>query len=405
MDGRLTALFLLFFFSLPLGVQLLTNIVLILIALQALFTLKGIHWRQAFQQQTVAFSLLFFLVLLLSLFWSDDLQRANRLLETKQAFLLGPLLIMAARKRFLPGFREKALQAFVGGNVLAALIALGWAAFQGISQASAGRSVLHFFTQSRLADPIMHRGYFSTFLGLAFLIVFWNLWQGKSRRPGWAWASLALFMGMLLLTQGRMNIIALILSLTGLITVLAFRKNLYQTMLKLALILALMVSGLYTLEKTGYGRFSSILAFDFQEISKDRVEAAPARVAIWWGAWEAIKAAPFWGYGIGDAQAALNKRYQELGFDKALQHRHNAHNQFLEVLLQAGLLGLFLLVALFGAYLIPAFRQADLLALACLSFFLLCLLTESMLERAWGVILFNSLFPLLALGSGTKPRD
>lgn len=403
-DQRLNALFLLFFLTVPLGIQALTNLCFLLILLQALWSLKWRDWRGAFRRQTVGLSMLFWLILLVSLFWSEDHSRGNRLLETKQAFLVGPLLLMAARDRLGADFRKKGLTAFVWGNVIAAVVALGVGLGRAYHAGDHG-SLMPYITGGRLSEPIMHRGYFATFLGLAFLIVLWRWWQGRVKRPLLAALQLTLFGAMLLLLQGRMNIIALVLTVAGLVATLAIKKGQLKTILKLGLVLILLLTALYGIEKAGYGRLSKTLDFNFTALSQERVEEAPARVAIWWGAAEAFGQAPLVGYGIGDAQHVLDDTYQALGFKSALSHRHNAHNQFLETGLQAGLLGIVLLLALFFRYGQLAWRSVDWLTLACLSFFLLCLLTEAMLERAWGVVLFNSLFPLLTLGTDSRQPD
>jgi len=137
------------------------------------------------------------------------------------------------------------------------------------------------------------------------------------------------------------------------------------------------------------------------DISGNTFNSATYRLAEWSCAMDVIKEHPLAGTGLGDNREALLKSYENRGFWSGLEMRFNAHNQYIETTLSTGLIGLIFLLLLLGAYAQLAFKNKDWLSLSALVFFAMCLLTESMFERAWAVLLFAIYFPLMLL-FGTK---
>lgn len=109
------------------------------------------------------------------------------------------------------------------------------------------------------------------------------------------------------------------------------------------------------------------------------------RFNIWSCGWNSYCASSFpWiGAGTGSASEILNEEYRRTGFSQALDYHWEMHNQFLEVLLENGILGLTLfLVMLF----LPIFLKNKLRLLYAIWIPALCLnlFFESMLSRSIG---------------------
>ncbi|MDP5231996.1 MAG: O-antigen ligase family protein [Cellulophaga sp.] len=99
------------------------------------------------------------------------------------------------------------------------------------------------------------------------------------------------------------------------------------------------------------------------------------------------------GYGIGDVQDNLNYCYLTKS-DVLFDGKYNSHNQYLSIWLGTGLFG-FLVFSLMLAYnFIMALRNKDLLFQVIIIFFTLNFLTENILQRQAGVILFAFLINL-----------
>lgn len=99
------------------------------------------------------------------------------------------------------------------------------------------------------------------------------------------------------------------------------------------------------------------------------------------------------GYGIGDVQDNLNDCYEKTS-NVLLDDNYNSHNQYLSILLGTGVLGLLSFVIMLWYNYKLAFNNYDMLFLSILFLFSLNFLTENLLERQSGVILFTFLINL-----------
>ena len=118
-----------------------------------------------------------------------------------------------------------------------------------------------------------------------------------------------------------------------------------------------------------------------------------AKVLSWDASIKLIGEAPILGYGTGDANDTLFKKYNELGYSFNSENRYNAHNQFFQTYLQIGILGF---AILFGIFLLLALRLKN--SRHEFSVFLILfisLLVESMLVRFNGIVFFSIVVPLL----------
>jgi O-antigen ligase len=93
------------------------------------------------------------------------------------------------------------------------------------------------------------------------------------------------------------------------------------------------------------------------------------------------------GYGIGDAQRELNLCYANKN-DILLMNRFNSHNQYLDVLIKTGLIGLFIFLVFLFCNLIDAIKKHNTVLVMALVFYLFVFLTENVLSRQSGVIFF-----------------
>jgi O-antigen ligase len=121
-----------------------------------------------------------------------------------------------------------------------------------------------------------------------------------------------------------------------------------------------------------------------------------SRILIWKSAYNIICHNVIFGVGTGDIQDKLNEEYIRSG-NKVLTvvKNLNAHNQFLEVLLENGLIGLLLFLSLLGTMLFISISNKNLLYLMFLIIIFVSCMFETILNRLGGVSffsLFSSLF-------------
>ena len=103
----------------------------------------------------------------------------------------------------------------------------------------------------------------------------------------------------------------------------------------------------------------------------------------------------FFGTGTEGNRDYLYDRYKKNNYKIAYIHKYNAHNQFLEFTLDYGLFGslifLFFLFYIFFIFI----KNKDKLAITILIVFLIFMMTESILERQSGIIIFTLFISLL----------
>lgn len=398
------ALYAALLFSLPWGQESLSYLLLLALFLLSIGSLSRAHWALALRQKGLWLSAAFYLWYALSLLWSEDVASGLRQMETKLSFLLAPPALMAFGLFSEPKAREKILQVFVWGNVSAILWALAKALWLHWNF-EAGAEALprpNFFVYERLSRSLMHPGYLASFIGVAILA---NAQLITQKATGPRWFSLVILLTGLFLLQARMNLLALLLVSLAYLVYRIFKLRLYRLLLVPLVLLALGLSALKWAPPSLVNRYLAFPRFDY-DISGDQFNSATYRLAEWHCAKIGISREPWWGYGVGDARQALQDIYREEAFWAGLEQSYNAHNQYLESLLSVGIPGLLLLLGLLARYAWQASKSSPWMGLA-LAFFALCLLTESMLERAWGVLLLNLFFPFFSTQSliGTEQGD
>lgn len=118
------------------------------------------------------------------------------------------------------------------------------------------------------------------------------------------------------------------------------------------------------------------------------------RSELWWSAVKA-NPNPLLGVGTGDYKKVLNAYYNTHGMEQFARDSYNAHNQFVQIYLSNGLIGLLSLVILIGRPLYLSVRSQNVLGVLLLFPFIIYGVTEVFLGRYQGVVFFALLHQLL----------
>jgi len=94
------------------------------------------------------------------------------------------------------------------------------------------------------------------------------------------------------------------------------------------------------------------------------------------------------GTGTGSSRRTLYQRYKTAGLTDAYLEKYNAHNQFVEVLYDNGILGLLVFLVHILFILRSAIQSKCTECVVTYTVFILFMLTESILERQSGIILY-----------------
>ncbi len=320
---------------------------------------------------------------------SEDKIPASDDLQVKLPLLIIPLVVGS-----LQPVREMEwtwfIRAMVTGCVAFIATALGLATYQWLAEGT------NAFNYKKLVGfTIIHPAYLGMFLNFALLIVLaeWMEWvpsrTGLSRRMLLTVAGI-LFIFLILLTAKTAVLFALLLLV--LVTVLYIRHTgnwLHAAWLGGGAMIVFIV--FLWLNPVTFERFSMI--FRFEETNYEN--SVLSRTLTWKAVGNLLAEMPPEGLGSGDVQEALNIEYKDLDFQLGLEESHNAHNQYFQVLLESGWLGLLLFISALVIFLSIGIRRKDWLYTGFIVLFAFNILTESVLETQSGVLffaLFNTLF-------------
>ena len=130
-----------------------------------------------------------------------------------------------------------------------------------------------------------------------------------------------------------------------------------------------------------------------------------SRISIWNASVILIKENLILGVGTGDIQNELNEEYQRMGKRDLYKDKElNAHNQFIETTAENGLIGLVLLLSVFGLMFRVAVLNRNILYLMFVLIILISFMFETMLNRLAGLAFF-SVFSFLLLNVGRRHID
>jgi O-antigen ligase len=235
--------------------------------------------------------------------------------------------------------------------------------------------------------------YLSIFYLMAILLALDHYYKEKTSSKGFLAATGMLFLGIILLGSRSSLIIAGIVLLVRVYLATANRK---RVLLRLGI--CVILGGVLVLSiPTLRNRF---MRFDYNVASYSGISF---RAKIWSNALIQAEASPVWGYGYTNSQEALQEQYIKTNFRRAQIANMNAHNQYIQTVLDSGVLGLLPLLLML---LIPIFRkQKSFTAMSFWIFMLVALVTESFFRRQFGVVFYTLFYSLFVIRSGVNHPD
>ncbi|MEM7654588.1 MAG: O-antigen ligase family protein [Bacteroidota bacterium] len=267
---------------------------------------------------------------------------------------------------------------FLGACGLISLLALLLAA---VENGTTGSWSLESFTYTQLTERVDHH---PTFLGLMLnvsaLLAIW-LQNQLPRRPYWLWLVAVLGMHMLLGARMQQLLFGGIVLVGGGIWS-RNRKEILRSVLIGVGVLAVLVGALLSVPSSRE-RLNQVWSpktiTNMQELPYDGVAV---RKYLWRVAWEVCLEAPLLGHGTGDAQLALQPAFERDGFPRPTM---NAHQQWLDLGLKLGFLGMLALTIGWGWGIWICWKNKTPIGIAIFLLLALSGTTEVLLTRQWGI--------------------
>lgn len=244
----------------------------------------------------------------------------------------------------------------------------------------------HFFSDAFI--DFMHPSYFGMYLVFSLACLFY-LFKGNhlSSKATGIFSFLLLFI--LFLSSSRASHLSLVL----VAVVILIDDELFSRKKKaFTFTIVIAVLALFVIFNPRWLEFSGL-----QDMREGKIEyrgSVPERLMSWDASINLIQENVLYGYGIGDVQSELNRTYTDLNYQRPLYESYNAHNQFLQTFLCAGIMGFVVLLLVFLRLFVLYKQTNHLLILVFALVVVIHFSFESMLERYAGVVFFAFFYAL-----------
>lgn len=336
-----------------------------------------------------------YLLHIIGLLWTSDFKYAGMDLQIKLTFLLLPFAIGTAKINLTDIY--KILKAFIGGCILASLYLLIHAYYS----YSESLDVSHFF-YTGLCSPLMHPTYFTMYLNLAIIVVLSIIISAKKVSTQSISAIILYFLLLMsILSSARTAQGAIVIS--SILFLLFQRKKIKLVQSGLAVLITVLFMTipthiLLTKINNRYAQVENAIASPVQT-SKIDYNSTTGRLEIWKESFELLNDHWLFGTGTGDIREELVKTYKSHDFKYGYEKQLNTHNEYLQVWVSIGIIGLLLI---FMIHLMPILNYRRYPDLIFPAFIMLCAinaLTEATLETQRGALFFAFFFSLMAVNN------
>jgi O-antigen ligase len=345
------------------------------------------------------FMVILFFVYVASAFFSDNKEVAFQKIILKSCYLYFPLIFSLTKwdKRKL----LLVIDFFVLGCCLQVIVSLLDAFWE-----SGFKFDSFEFTYVNLSFNL-HPGYAAFLVNIGFIfnsirIIF--LYKERKSLSGNRWRLIALvgFLGYIMLLSSKAGVLTiLVTTITLIIYSLIVIKSSKFTVLVILLSIGVFSLLSYTFGSMALTRYNTMKNSieKKQEVrnKSKRIGSSQIRLVLWENSWEAIKQSTYLGYGLGNGKNALQETLKMNNEKFVFGLNHNSHNQFFEIMLSIGFVGLLLMILIlirsslgFGSF----------TAISILLTFTIVVnfAVESMMERQTGSIPIVWLLCLLTSG-------
>ena len=326
----------------------------------------------------------FYLIHIISSFYSANSSEASFDLEVKFSFLLLPI-VLGLQKNNNHKELVNILRIYVHATTLSMFLLLAINIGRYINS---GRFL--FYNDY---SNMLHPSYLSMYLIFNLLIIV-SLFIKKQEKPLFLIISAVISIITLFIAEskaGQLTALLIIIFIAFKLIPSKFRK--YAIISSLLLIF---VFGYIAKDTKRFSFFVKAIEHysQIKEHPEKIKESTALRILAWSASIDVIKQNPILGVGNGDIKDELSKVYAERNYKKPLEMHMNSHNQYLETTVGQGLIGFVLLLLMFIA---PLFigHQNSILVHGFILLTLLSILVESMFNTQAGVIFTAFFYSLL----------
>lgn len=398
------------FFSLPL-LPKASSILVILYVLGILISFKKRYFRNLLERKDLLLYMGLYVLLILGLTYTIDSETGLLKVQTQFSLFIFPLIL--GGQRLSGKARQKCLNYFIVGLVVAAVVCLSNAVYRGISQGSfyvldafdRPNSIFFYQEFSSLLD--LHPTYFSLYLGVGLFCLMDKAVLKQKWNPSVKILLFILFFTVLFLTSSKAGILSFVA-----VALVFYVYNMITKKRKVYFGILLLILGgvlvMYSVNPVVYNRSAQALTSFNKAFFEDKHsnESTSIRFHLWLLSLKTAKESFIFGYGTGSTWEVLNQNcLQVYAFSTCETLRNkNSHNQYLNFLVSNGIVFVLGFVLALAIGLKRAFRNRDILLMLFLLFMSFNFLFESLLQRERGIVFFMAFVVMLSVSSRSVPR-
>lgn len=342
--------------------------------------------------------ILYYLILLIGMLWTENHSFGLSKLENKLSFLLIPILFAISNFSMT---KRKLLNVLLFSLFISLIINYGFALYESLVLNNS--SVYEAMVNANFSQ-LMHRSYYCNYLLIGCIVILDRLFKKEN-----SWINMILFclfsIG-IFQTLAKSGILIYLLLIPVFILLQLLKTRKYKSIMLCFAVFMVSLLLLVKIENPVKTRFQIIpdSIENFESKSNPSVESNTSRLLMWSTSIDLIQESPLLGTGTGDYDDELTNKNISYGNSGVALHRYNSHNQFLNTLVQLGLLGFVVLMMLFLNGFKMAYQQKNIIGLFTLICFFLNFLFESFLESQAGIILF-CLLPIALFHLKSKNQE
>jgi len=330
----------------------------------------------------------------ISLIYSNNLSEGLFTLEKMLSIIIFPIVTvnnMTAKllRRTVLGF---AISCFIIS--LACLINAGYRNYE---YNSLNSIVLDYYgvdmSNSFIGISHVYMGMYVSFSVIIFTYFFFNNYNYNPSQIFIFISTIVFLLFFLILLGGKMSIIGLLfISIIAGINYMFKYKNWIIAVLLIILPISIFYVGISHFQITK-NRFYNLVDQTNYKAGDNQWNSIASRFSAMKCVIEVVKEHPVIGAGVGDGQDDLDSCYEKYRY--YTMKGMNPHNQYIQFLLETGIIGMILFILCLIYPLYKSYFQGNQLYVLFILLFSFCCLTESMLETNKGIVFysfFNSLF-------------
>ena len=339
------------------------------------------------RQNTLLFAGIYALYLL-GLFYTVNYNYGLFDLEVKMSLIIFPVIMATVRDEVLSSVvARQVLWAFVFG-VFASMLLCYSIAFTDYHESG---SMMAFYY--RRLSVLIHPSYLAMFVSFAIAILLYFLYKEvltTRLRKILVVLLVFIFEFFVIMLSSKAGILSLAITLAIFTSYVIFEERRIVRGLVSGGLLAVSFVFLFMLFPASAERFAeSQEVIERTDVNNSEItNSTGERILIWWYTFEITNENFLFGVGTGDVKDHLLQKYYEKEMDNALQLELNAHNQYLQILIAMGIIGMVVLLLNLVLPALYSIEQKHFLYFIFLILIGFNFLFESMLETQAGVVFY-----------------